>query len=119
FRRAAVRRRRPGARDPRARVRFTAARFAATRPMAVLIAAACTVGLLGAAGGARDLRLGSPLIRELPAAATAVGASTAGSDGFAPGILSPTEILVIGPGAARQSAALARVPHELAAQAAV
>jgi putative drug exporter of the RND superfamily len=116
FRRVPVRRRRPGTRDPRVRVRFTAARFAATRPMALLIAAACIVGLLGAAWVARDLRLGSPLIRELPASATAVRASTAASDGFAPGILSPTEILVIGPGVARQSAALTRLQDELARQ---
>ena len=115
FRRVPLRRR-PGTRDPRARVRFTAARFAATRPMALLIAAACIVGLLGAAWAARDLRLGSPLIRELPASATAVHASTAASDGFAPGILSPTEILVVGPGVARQSAALARLQDELTRQ---
>jgi putative drug exporter of the RND superfamily len=96
--------------------RFTAARVAATRPMALLIVAACTVGLLAAAWAVRDLRLGSPLIRELPASATAVHASTAASDGFAPGILSPTEILVIGPGVTGQTAALARLQHELAGQ---
>jgi putative drug exporter of the RND superfamily len=117
FRRVPLRWRRPGVRDPRARrARFTAARVAATRPMALLIAAACTVGLLAAASAARDLRLGSPLIRELPASATAVKANTAASDGFAPGILSPTEILVIGPGVTRQTAALARLQRELAAQ---
>jgi RND superfamily putative drug exporter len=117
FRRVPLRLRRLGARDRQARrARFTAARVAATRPMALLIAAACTVGLLAAAGVARDLRLGSPLIRELPASATAVRASTAASEGFAPGILSPTEILVIGPGVTRQTAALARLQHELAAQ---
>ena len=117
FRRVPLRLRRPGARDPQARrARFTAARVAAARPMALLIAAACTVGLLAAAWVARDLRLGSPLIGELPASATAVRASTAASDGFAPGILSPTEILVIGPGVTRQTAALARLQRELAAQ---
>jgi putative drug exporter of the RND superfamily len=84
--------------------------------MALLIAAACTAGLLAAAWVARDLRLGSPLIRELPASATAMRASTAASDGFAPGILSPTEILVIGPGVTRQTAALARLQRELATQ---
>ena len=116
FRRVPLRRR-TIAREVRARrARFTVARFAATRPMALLIAAACVAGLLGAAWAARDLRLGSPLIRELPPAATAVRASTAASDGFAPGILSPTEILVIGSGVARQSAALARLQHELAVQ---
>src|SRR5437667_7166989 len=40
----------------------------------------------------------------------------AAAHGFAHGILSPTEILVIGPGVARQTAALARLKHELATQ---
>ena len=111
----ARRRRQPGAAE-RGTVAAAPARFAATKPMALLIVAACTAGLLGAAWGVRDLRLGSPLIRELPASATVVRASTAASDGFAPGILSPTEILVIGPGVARQTAALARLQHELAGQ---
>jgi RND superfamily putative drug exporter len=117
FRRVRVRPRRPGPVGERApRARFTPARFAATRPMALLIAVACTVGLLAAAWTVRDLHLGSPLIRELPATSTAVRASTAASDGFAPGILSPTEILVIGPGVARQGPALARLQAELARQ---
>jgi len=87
--------------------------------MALLIAAACVVGLLAATWAARDLRLGSPLIRELPASSTAVRASTAAAEGFAPGILSPTEILVIGPGVTRQTAALARLQQELAGQSGV
>ena len=117
FHRVSLRRRHTIAREARTRrARFTVARFAATRPMALLIAAACTVGLVGAAWAVRDLRLGSPLIGELPASATAVRASTAASDGFAPGILSPTEILVIGPGVARQTGALARLQDELARQ---
>ncbi len=99
-----------------ANLRVRAARFAAERPMALLIAAACIAGLLAAAWGVRDLRLGSPLIRELPASSDIVRASTAASDGFAPGILSPTEILVIGPGVAGQTAPLARLQHELATQ---
>jgi putative drug exporter of the RND superfamily len=117
FRRVPLRLRRPAATDVRARqAGSTAARIAATRPMALLIAAACVIGLLAAAWTVRDLRLGSPLIRELPASSTVVRASTAASDGFAPGILSPTEILVIGPGVTRQTAALARLQQELAAQ---
>ena len=97
-------------------LRVRTARFAAERPMALLIALACVAGLLAAAWGVRDLRLGSPLIRELPASSAIVRASTAAADGFAPGILSPTEILVTGPGVASQTAALARLQHELAAQ---
>ena len=114
FRRVPLRRRRAAGRNRRPR--FTVARFAATRPVALFIAAACTVGLLGAASAMRDLRLGSPLIRELPASVTAVRASMAASEGFAPGILSPIEVLVTGPGVTGQTAALARLQQKLAAQ---
>jgi RND superfamily putative drug exporter len=123
LRRQGVTRREGGGREParprrtwegRWNLRTRAARFAAARPMALLIAAAGIVGLLVAAWGAHTIHLGSPLIRELPASSAAARAGTAAADGFAPGILSPTEILVIGPGVARKSAALARLQHELA-----
>jgi putative drug exporter of the RND superfamily len=101
---------------PRTRwnVRARVARFAAARPVALLIAAAGTAALLAAAWGAHAIRLGSPLIGELPASSAAARAGTAAAEGFAPGILSPTEILVIGPGVATKTAALARLQHELA-----
>jgi hypothetical protein len=92
------------------------ARLAAARPVALLIAAAGTAGLLVAAWSAHDLHLGSPLIEELPASSPVARAGAAAADGFAPGILSPTEILVIGPGVAKQTAALARLQQELADQ---
>ena len=119
MRRQGVSRREGGGAEP-ARRRWAlgtrAARLAAARPVALLIAAGCTVGLVAAASGAHAIRIGSPLIRELPASSPAARAGTAAADGFAPGILSPTEILVIGPGAARQTAALNRLQRELAAQ---
>ena len=119
LRRQGVTRREGGGREPgrppaRWNLRTRVVRFAAARPMALLIAAAGTAGLLAAAWGAHTIHLGSPLIRELPASASAARAGAAAADGFAPGILSPTEILVIGPGVARQTAALARLQHELA-----
>ena len=121
LRRQGVSRREGGGREaarPRSRwnLRTRAARFAAARPIALLIATAATAGLLLAAWGAHTIHLGSPLIRELPSSSAAARAGTAAADGFAPGILSPTEILVIGPGVARQTAALARLQHELAVQ---
>jgi putative drug exporter of the RND superfamily len=125
LRRQGVTRREGGGRVParprpewtgRWNARTRVARFAAARPMALLIAAAGTAGLLAAAWGAHSIQLGSPLIRELPASSPAARAGTAAADGFAPGILSPTEILVIGPGVARQTAALARLQRELATQ---
>src|SRR6266576_3430248 len=108
--------RKPGRAPARWNLRTRVVRFAAARPMALLIAAAGTAGLLAAAWGVHTIHLGSPLIRELPASASAARAGAAAADGFAPGILAPTEILVIGPGVARQTAALARLQHELAAQ---
>ena len=121
LRRQGVTRREGGGRGPgrspaRWNLRTRAGRLAAARPMALLIAAAGIAGLLAAAWGAHTIHLGSPLIRELPASASAARAGAAAADGFAPGILSPTEILVIGPGVGRQTAALARLQHELATQ---
>ena len=121
LRRQGVTRREGGGRDPsrspaRWNLQMRVVRFAAARPVALLIAAAGTAGLLAAAWGAHTIHLGSPLIRELPASASAARAGAAAADGFAPGILSTTEILIIGPGVAGQTAALARLQHELAAR---
>jgi putative drug exporter of the RND superfamily len=101
---------------------------AAARLVALLVVLACGAGLAVAASDARRLGLGSPLITELPAASEPVRAYDAAAHGFAAGILSPTEILVLGPGVtgpggfqgggvplARQSAALARLQSSLAA----
>jgi putative drug exporter of the RND superfamily len=90
------------------------ARVATSRPVALVVAAACVAGLVLAGLGLRQLRLGFPLIRALPASSQEVQAYRAAAKGFAPGILSPTEVLVQGPGVARQSAALARLQRALA-----
>jgi RND superfamily putative drug exporter len=90
------------------------ARVATSRPVALVVAAACVAGLVLAGLGLKQLRLGFPLIRALPAASQEVRAYHAAAKGFAPGILSPTEVLVQGPGVARQSAALARLQGALA-----
>ncbi|MGN6795526.1 MAG: MMPL family transporter [Streptosporangiaceae bacterium] len=92
------------------------ARLAATRPVAFLIAAACMIGLLIAALGALGLRLGSPIIRELPPSAEAARAEAAAARGFVPGILAPTDVLVIGRGVAGRTSALAQLQHAIARQ---
>jgi putative drug exporter of the RND superfamily len=89
------------------------ARLAATRPVAFVIAAACMIGLFIMALGVTGLRLGSPLIRELPASAEAARAEGAASRGFVPGILGPTDVLVIGTGVAGRTRALARLQHAI------
>jgi putative drug exporter of the RND superfamily len=90
------------------------ARLAATKPVALLIAAGCVAGLVACALGARQMGLGSPLIAELPSSSPIVHAADEASAAFAPGILSPTEILAIGPvsdpGLARLEVLLRRQP---------
>ena len=90
------------------------ARLATTRPVALLVAAVCVVGLVAGALGLRQVRLSFPLIRALPPTAEAARAEAAASQGFVPGILSPTEVLVLGPGVTGHRAALARLQHALA-----
>ena len=92
------------------------ARFATSKPVALLVIAACVAGLGIAAAGARGLGLGSPLIGEMPSSSDAARASAAASAGFAPGILGPTEVLVIGPGAGAQTAADRRMADALRRQ---
>ncbi|MGD0703038.1 MAG: MMPL family transporter [Trebonia sp.] len=91
-------------------------RFATSKPVALLVIVACVAGLGIAAAAARGLGLGSPLIGEMPSSSAAVRASAAASDGFAPGILAPTEVLVIGPGAGSQTAADRRLEDVLRRQ---
>ncbi|HEX9063495.1 MAG TPA: MMPL family transporter [Streptosporangiaceae bacterium] len=92
------------------------ARFAATRPVALLIVLGCLVALIVGALGATKMRLGSPIIRELPASAEAARAEAAASQGFVPGILAPTDVLVFGAGLAAKPGPLRRLQRELARQ---
>jgi putative drug exporter of the RND superfamily len=96
--------------------RERAARIAAGREPATLIACGCVAVLLILTAGAFGMRLALPLIRALPASSEAVRAQDAASRGFVPGILAPTEILMTGPGAGTQRAALAWLEHALAAR---
>jgi RND superfamily putative drug exporter len=89
------------------------ARLATTRPVALAVVAACVAGLVLAGLGLKHIRLGFPLIRALPASSQEVRAETAAGKGFVPGILSPTEVLVLGPGVAGRTAALGRLQRAL------
>ena len=91
-------------------------RFATSKPVALLVIVACVAGLGIAAAAARGLGLGSPLIGEMPSSSAVVRASAAASAGFAPGILAPTEVLVIGPGVGSQTAADRRLEDALRRQ---
>jgi putative drug exporter of the RND superfamily len=91
-------------------------RLATTRPVAAVAAVACVAGLAIGAWALPAIRLGFPLIHALPSRTEAARAQAAAAKGFVPGILSPTEILAIGPGVTRQQAPLARLQHLIAAQ---
>jgi len=91
-------------------------RLATARPVALVVAAACVAGLVLAGLGLKHIRLGFPLIRALPATSQEVRAEQAAAKGFVPGILSPTEVLVQGPGVAGRPAALARLQQALTRQ---
>jgi putative drug exporter of the RND superfamily len=92
------------------------ARFATSKPVALLVIAGCVACLGGAASYARGLGLGSPLIGEMPPSSDVVRAGAAAAAGSAPGILAPTEVLVIGPGAGSQTAAGKRLEDALRRQ---
>ena len=87
----------PGRRPLRERI----ALFATARPMAVLIVVAAAAALVAAASGLREMNLGFTLIRGLPADSQPRQAYAAAEQGFAPGVIAPTELIVEKPGLVR------------------
>ncbi len=88
-------------------------RFATTKVVAAVIAVICLGGLVAGTFGLRHGRLGFTLISGLPRSAEANRAAAAAQQGFLPGILSPTVIVVERPGITGQTAPLARLEDEL------
>jgi putative drug exporter of the RND superfamily len=116
-RREAIRADRPPAELPSPwHFRERIARLGTARPAALIIAAACVLAMLGVGWKATSLRLGAPLISALPGSTQEARAQAAAGQGFAAGILSPTEVLVFGNGAAGQTSALDRLQRALAHQ---
>jgi RND superfamily putative drug exporter len=103
---------RPAGRSLRGRL----AHLATNRAAALVIAILCTAVLVAAASGLRDTRLGLGFVTGLPAGDEARRAAEAAAAGFAPGIIAPTEVIVRRDGVAAQTAELARLEQELAAQ---
>jgi putative drug exporter of the RND superfamily len=101
---------------PPGRMREAVARFAARRPVALIIVGCCTIVLLGVAAIATGIRLGAPLVTALPATAQPARAQAAAAQGFAAGIVAPTEILVLGTGVTRRSGDLDRLQASLERQ---
>ncbi len=96
------------------RLTRAAARQMTRKGVAVLlvVVSVAGLGLLGAA--LSDLRLGVSFVPSLPREAAARAAGAAAADGFAPGILSPTMLLVQGEGVGSDRQGLARLGDRLA-----
>lgn len=86
------------------------------RATAFLIVVLCVAGLGGLASQARHLDLGLGFVQSLPAESSVASAADAASAGFAPGIVSPTEIVVEGPGVGESAEAVTQFGNDLATQ---
>ncbi len=89
--------------------RIRLARWGTARPVAGVVVLASAAVLVVAAGGVRQMRLGFSLTGGLPADDRVRQAADAASRGFAPGVLSPTEVLLEGPATGRRTRQLIRL----------
>jgi RND superfamily putative drug exporter len=94
--------------------RSRAVRLACERPWWAV--GLCVVLLAGAASGLAGLRLANPVVRGLPEGSEPRVTYEAAAKGFAPGMLSPTVIVVARKEISRRRAALARIQRAIAAQ---
>ncbi|WP_020525349.1 MMPL family transporter [Catelliglobosispora koreensis] len=86
-----------------------------TRPwFALPMLLLCIGGLLVAAAPIRDIGLGVSFVEALPAGHPARQAAAQAEEGFADGILSPTELLIQGPGVAARTTELTKLQESLA-----
>ncbi len=88
-------------------------RVAGSRRNASLVVAACVAILALAAVPLVRLDLGVSFVGSLPGDASVARSAAAAQSGFAPGILSPTVVLVEGDALGRQLGALSRLNREL------
>jgi RND superfamily putative drug exporter len=89
-------------------------RFATARPASATLVAVVVAALVVASYGLLHTRLGFTLVRGQPKSAEVKVAANNAARGFAPGIVSPTEVLLEGPVGSRR-AALARFQRGLRA----
>jgi putative drug exporter of the RND superfamily len=100
----------------RAEPRNWPARLIAHRAAALVVVVVCVAALGLAASRVADLRLGVTAVSGLPASAQERAAASAAADGFQPGMLSPTQAIVTGPGVTVDAAQLAALGSALGRQ---
>lgn len=91
-------------------------RLVTQRRTAVRVAAGCVAGLALATLPLTGLRLGLGFVQSLPDDEPVAVAAAAAQQGFAPGIIAPTELLLEGGDVGAQRTALARLDDVLAQQ---
>jgi putative drug exporter of the RND superfamily len=96
--------------------RVVIARVVSARPVALPVALVAIGVLVVAALNLRSTALGLSLVHSLPADSEVRQASAAAGKGFAPGIVSPTEIDLVAPGVAQRAPQLARLQDLVARQ---
>ncbi|HEU4975786.1 MAG TPA: MMPL family transporter [Baekduia sp.] len=91
-------------------------RLLTARPVAAVMALVVIAVLVWAAAGARTTHLAVSFVPSLPADSSVRQAATKAEQGFVPGVLSPTDVIVEAPGIGGRDAALASLQRELRAQ---
>jgi RND superfamily putative drug exporter len=94
--------------------REAATRFISSVPVSIVLVLVCGVLLVLAATGLRQTELAIRLISGLPSDTQQRRAAEAAGLGFAPGVLSPTVLLVEGAGISARRAELVRLEEDLA-----
>jgi RND superfamily putative drug exporter len=98
------------------RTRARVAHLATHRASALTIVVGCVAVLLLAASGLRLTGLGLDFINGLPGSSQPRQAADAAESGFAPGILSPTEVLLQQPGIGSRTGRLVTLQESIARQ---
>jgi RND superfamily putative drug exporter len=96
--------------------RVAIARIVSSRPVALPIALIAIGVLVVCAVNVSSMKLGLSLVHSLPPGSEERRAEAAAAAGFAPGIVSPTEVDVTAPGVGRQTAQLGRLQDLVARQ---
>lgn len=100
----------PDRRPPRERIAF----LSTAKPVAAALVVLTVSALVAGASGLRELDLGFTLIRGLPESSSVREADVAAAQGFAPGILAPTEVVIEQEGIGSKRDALVRLEELIA-----